>query len=220
MLVIFDCDGVLLDSELISSRAHADALAALGLPFKAADVLRRFTGMPDRAMYALIEAEHGIRLPSDHDAGVKARVAEAYRTELRAIPGVHAAVAAIGDPACVASSSTPEKLALGLGLVGLHDRFAPHVFSASQVERGKPAPDLFLFAARTMGAAPADCLVIEDSLAGVQAARAAGMRVIGFTAGSHCGPGHGARLVGEGAEAVAGDWPEAVAMVFSARAGA
>lgn len=219
MLVILDCDGVLLDSELISSRAHADALAALGLPFAPSDVLRRFTGMPDRAMYALIEAEHGIRLPDDHDAGVKARVAEAYRTGLQAVPGAHAAVAAIADPVCVASSSTPEKLSLGLGLVGLRDRFAPNIFSASQVERGKPAPDLFLFAARNMGAKPADCLVIEDSLAGVQAARAAGMRAIGLTAGAHCGPGHGARLAGEGAEAVAATWPEALALVLAARRG-
>lgn len=212
-LVIFDCDGVLIDSEMLAAKAHADALAALGCPLTLDDLVARFTGMPDRAMYEVITREWGRALPPGHDEAVKATIAEAYRRDLRPIAGIREALAAIGGPVCVASSSMPEKLALGLTLVGLHDRFAPHIFSAAQVKRGKPAPDLFLFAAAAMDFAPSDCLVIEDSLAGVQAARAAGMRVVGFAGGSHCGPGHAERLLSQGADIVLSqmrDLPDAI----------
>ena len=110
-------------------------------------------------------------------------------TICKAIPHISEAIAAISLPKCVASSGTPEKIRHGLTCAGLYDRLAPHIFSASQVKRGKPAPDLFLFAAGQMQAAPARCLVIEDSLAGIAAAVAAGMTVLGFHGGSHCRPG-------------------------------
>lgn len=213
MLVIFDCDGVLVDSELMVARAHARALAAAGMPIGEAEVMRRFTGTADPEMYAILEAERGEPFPDAYHPDLKARIAESYRTELRAIDGVVEVLDAIRGPVCVASSAGPEKLRLGLEVTGLHDRFAPHIFSAAQVARGKPAPDLFLLAARTMGFAPADCLVIEDSIPGVQAGRAAGMRVIGFTGGGHCGPGHGERLLAEGAERVVGRMGELKALL-------
>lgn len=118
------------------------------------------------------------------------------------MPGIHALLDRISAPVCVASSSRPERLAHTLGLTGLHHRFAPNVFSASQVANGKPAPDLFLFAAARMGAAPARCFVVEDSVAGVQAGVAAGMTVLGFCGGGHCPPEHGRALRAAGARAV------------------
>jgi len=150
-------------------------------------------------MYVTLEQEWGCTMPASHDASVKESVAEAYQRELQAIKGVHEAVAELGRPVCVASSSSPAKLRLGLTLVGLYDRFAPNIFSASQVRRGKPAPDIFLFAAEQMRTHPADCLVIEDSVAGIKAARAAGIPVLGFAGASHCLAGHGDRLIAEGA---------------------
>jgi HAD superfamily hydrolase (TIGR01509 family) len=198
-LVIFDCDGVLIDSETITCRVQAERLAAHGFAIATEDLIRRFTGMRDREMYAILEHEHGRALPDGYDAATKALIAEAYRRELRALPGVAAALDAIALPVCVASSSNPQKLRFGLELTGLYPHFAPHLFSAAQVGRGKPAPDLFLFAAAEMGAKPADCLVIEDSVAGVQAARAAGMTAFGFCGGAHCRDGHGDLLREEGA---------------------
>jgi HAD superfamily hydrolase (TIGR01509 family) len=136
---------------------------------------------------------------------VKDAIGRSYLQDLKAVPHVREAVAAIGVPACVASSSVPDKLRLGLELVGLYDRFAPYVFSATQVGRGKPWPDLFLFAAGRMGAAPGRCVVVEDSVAGVQAAVAAGMTALGFSGASHCGTGHAALLKAEGAALVFDD---------------
>jgi len=216
-LVIFDCDGVLIDSEVITCRVQAAGLAALGIPVTAEEVMRRFTGMRDREMYAMLEREHGLSLPADYDANAKAQIAEAYRQELRPIAGIEAALEAIPLPRCVASSSNPLKLRFGLELTGLYERFSPHLFSAAQVGRGKPAPDLFLFAAAEMGAAPQDCLVIEDSVAGVQAARAAGMRVYGFSGGSHCGEGHGERLLAAGAALVFSSMAELPSLVAANR---
>jgi HAD superfamily hydrolase (TIGR01509 family) len=204
-LVIFDCDGVLIDSEPIAARIHAQALAGLGFAVGPEEIIRRFTGVPDRDMYAALEHDFGCALPPDYDETRKAEIARAYVGELRAIAGVHEVLAAIRVPVCVASSSAPEKLRLGLETVGLHDLFTPNVFSASEVRRGKPAPDLFLLAAARMGAAPEHCLVIEDSEAGVRAAVAAGMTVMGFTGGGHCGPDHGDLLLRSGAAGVFGD---------------
>src|SRR5262249_13839773 len=150
----------------------------------------------------VLEREHGKPLPPGYNARAKARIAELYRSELKAIAGIAEALAEIRHPVCVASSSSPEKLALGLGLVGLWERFAPNVFSARQVARGKPAPALSPFAAAQMGVAPERSLVIEDSVAGVTAARAAGMTAFGFCGGAHCGPGHDERLSEAGAALV------------------
>ena len=150
-------------------------------------------------MYAILEAELGRALPADLEARIAARIRADFERELTPVRGIHAALARITCPVCVASSSDPARLEHSLRLAGLLTRFAPHVFSAAMVRHGKPAPDLFLYAAQTMGVAPADCLVVEDSEAGVQAGIAAGMRVLGFTDGSHCGPEHAARLLAAGA---------------------
>jgi beta-phosphoglucomutase-like phosphatase (HAD superfamily) len=198
-LVIFDCDGVLVDSELISCRAHAETLTRHGYPITADQVLDRFLGISDREARLAIEAELDRRLPDDFESQVKHATLQFYAGDLRAISYVGEAIAGIGLPKCVASSGTPEKIRHGLTCAGLYDLLAPHIFSASQVERGKPAPDLFLFAAGQMQASPARCLVIEDSVPGVTGAIAAGMTVLGFHGGSHCRPGYGDTLRAAGA---------------------
>ena len=198
-LIIFDCDGVLVDSEVISCRAHAEILTRHGYPITADEVLNRFLGVSDREARLMIENEIGRKLPNDFESQVKQATLQFYADDLRAISYVGEAIAAIGLPKCVASSGTPEKIRHGLTCAGLYDQLAPHIFSASEVKRGKPAPDLFLFAAEQMQAAPAQCLVIEDSIPGVTGAVAAGMTVLGFHGGSHCPPGHGGTLRAAGA---------------------
>jgi HAD superfamily hydrolase (TIGR01509 family) len=198
-LIIFDCDGVLVDSEVISCRAHADVLTRHGYPITPAQVLTRFLGISEREARRMVEDETGRKLPDDLEAQIKAATLQFYAGELQPIMHVAAAIAAIALPKCVASSSTPEKIRHGLDCTGLYDQLAPHIFSATQVARGKPAPDLFLFAAQQMKTAPENCLVIEDSVPGVTGARAAGMAVLGFHGGSHCPPGHGEKLRQAGA---------------------
>jgi HAD superfamily hydrolase (TIGR01509 family) len=198
-LVIFDCDGVLVDSEVISSRAHAETLTRHGYPITADQVLNRFLGVSDREARQTVEAELGRNLPEDFEAQMKQAALQLYAADLRDIPYVGEAIAAIDLPKCVASSGTAEKIHHGLSCAGLYDRFAPNIFSAAQVKRGKPAPDLFLFAAGQMQAAPARCVVVEDSIAGVTGALAAGMTVLGYHGGSHCRTGHGDTLRAAGA---------------------
>jgi HAD superfamily hydrolase (TIGR01509 family) len=198
-LIIFDCDGVLVDSEIISCRAHAQTLTRHGYPITADQVLDRFLGVSDREARQIIEAEIERRLPDDFEAQVRQATLQFYASELRPISHVGETIVAIGLPKCVASSGTPEKIRHGLTCADLYDQFAPHIFSASEVKRGKPAPDLFLFAAERMRAAPARCLVIEDSVPGVTGAVAAGMTVLGFHGGSHCRPGYGNTLRAAGA---------------------
>ena len=198
-LVIFDCDGVLVDSEVISCRAHAETLTRHGYPITPDQVLARFLGVSDREARQTIESEIGRKLPDDFESQMKQAALQRYADDLRAIPHVGGTIDAIGLPKCVASSGTPEKIRHGLTCAGLYDRLAPHIFSAGQVKRGKPAPDLFLFAAEQMQAAPALCLVIEDSLPGIAGAVAAGMTVLGFHGGSHCRPGYGDTLRAAGA---------------------
>jgi beta-phosphoglucomutase-like phosphatase (HAD superfamily) len=198
-LVIFDCDGVLVDSEVISCRAHSELLTRHGYPITPDEVLARFLGVSDREARLIVEAELGRDLPGDFDLQVKQATLQFYSGDLQAISYVGEAIGAIVLPKCVASSGTPEKIHHGLVCAGLYNLLAPNIFSASQVERGKPAPDLFLFAAQQMQVAPQRCLVIEDSLPGITGARAAGMTVLGFHGGSHCRPGHGDALRGAGA---------------------
>ena len=204
-LVIFDCDGVLVDSELISCRAHADMLIRHGYPITADQVLDRFLGVSDREARLAIEAEFGRALPADFEILIKQATLDSYQDELRPIPHMVETIAAIRLPKCVASSGTPEKIRHGLTCAGLYELLAPHIFSAVQVERGKPAPDLFLFAAERMNAPPSRCVVIEDSVPGVTGALAAGMTVLGFHGGSHCRPGYADRLGAAGAAAVFDD---------------
>jgi HAD superfamily hydrolase (TIGR01509 family) len=198
-LIIFDCDGVLVDSEVISCRAHAETLTRHGYPITSDQVFDRFLGRSMRQATLEVEAELGHSLPDDFHTQVNAEVFRLFAASLEATPHIDEALAAIALPVCVASSGPPEKISASLNRVGLYDRFAPHIFSAVQVRNGKPAPDLFLFAAEQMQAAPARCLVIEDSAAGITGALAAGMTVLGFHGGSHCRPGYGDTLGAAGA---------------------
>jgi len=207
-LVIFDCDGVLVDSEVISCRAHAQTLTHHGYPITEEEVLERFLGRSMRQSIREVETELGRRLPDDFHSQVYAEIFRLFAASLQATPHIGAALDQISLPICVASSGPPEKISTSLNHVGLYDRFAPHIFSAVQVRHGKPAPDLFLFAAERLRAAPARCLVIEDSLAGIEGALAAGMTVLGFHGGSHCRAGYGDRLHAAGAAAVFDDMRE------------
>jgi HAD superfamily hydrolase (TIGR01509 family) len=202
-LVIFDCDGVLIDSELLSVEADIACLAEDGIALTATEILDRYVGVSMAGMIADIEARYGRVLPTDFAVRHRRRLAALFAERLRPVKGIEAVVDSVDGDKCVASSSALDRLDLSLSLVGLRERFAPHIFSATQVARGKPAPDLFLFAAARMGAIPARCVVIEDSPAGVAAAIAAGMVAFGLTGGCHCRPGHAARLTAAGASCVA-----------------
>jgi HAD superfamily hydrolase (TIGR01509 family) len=182
-LVIFDCDGVLVDSEPIAVRIDVEMLAEVGVTMTEQEVIERFVGRSPEVILAETEARLGQRVPDGWFERGEARIRRAYATELKPVPGIVEALEAIDLPVCVASSSGHENLRYKLELTGLYERFAGHIFSATEVANGKPAPDLFLHAAARMGAEPTDCAVVEDSRYGVQAARAAGMDVFGFAGG-------------------------------------
>jgi len=212
MLLIFDCDGVLVDSEALACQVDVDVLTELGVPYTLDEITRQFVGKSMADMISRIEAERGCKLPHDFADLVNRTLFARFETDLQPIADVREAILSLPYPRCVASSSVPERIALSLRITGLADLF-DNIFSASQVARGKPAPDLFLYAANQMGFRPENCLVIEDSPAGVQAALAANMRVIGFTGGGHCGPDHAEHLREVGAPvtiARMGDLPATV----------
>ncbi|MGI4982445.1 MAG: HAD family hydrolase [Janthinobacterium lividum] len=205
LMLIFDCDGVLIDSEVLICRIVAETLTEVGFAITTEQVIHRFAGRPALEQQREIEAEWGQPLPDDYGAKVHARSIAAYRRELQAMPGVSDMLQQIQVPVCVASSSEMDKLRLGLRVTGLASRFEPNILSAGMVARGKPAPDVFLFAAGWMRTCPRECLVVEDSVAGTMAAIQAGIPVIGFAGGSHCPPGHSARLFEAGARDVITD---------------
>jgi HAD superfamily hydrolase (TIGR01509 family) len=218
-LVIYDCDGTLIDTETLYGEVSLAACHALGLTDWSLDhYVDSIVGIPWSDGVKIIEAAHGRALPPDFEQKIEDAVALRLETELRALPGVREALDAIGGRRCVASSTSLEPLRRNLAITGLIDLFDPHVFSASQVARGKPHPDVFLHAASQMGAAPQDCLVIEDSVPGVRAARAAGMRVVGFTGVAHDRPRSAARLAEAGALAVIEDFRQWPALVSRLRA--
>jgi HAD superfamily hydrolase (TIGR01509 family) len=201
-LILFDCDGVLVDSEMIASRVLAEEMSRRGYPLTAAECRRKYTGVSIATLMEKVTAEYGRPLPDDFPEILMALDSAVFTGELEAITGVDRALHRIPLAKCVASSSSPERIRQSLELTGLLDHFDPHVFSAHMVSRGKPAPDLFLFAAERMGVAPASCLVVEDSVAGVTAALAAEMRVLGFAGGGHAGPGYVQMLRDAGAATV------------------
>jgi HAD superfamily hydrolase (TIGR01509 family) len=184
-LVIFDCDGVLVDSEPISLRLLLDTLADAGLTLDPAEAHARFLGRSLASTRELLAQDFALTLTDAALAAMRRRLYAAFRAELAPIPGIAETLDALPCPYCVASSSQPERIELSLTVTGLWPRFRTRAFSATMVARGKPAPDLFLYAARTLGYPPAACLVVEDSPAGITAAKAAGMRVVAFTGGSH-----------------------------------
>jgi HAD superfamily hydrolase (TIGR01509 family) len=182
-LVIFDCDGVLVDSERLAVRVEAAVLAELGWPLSQAEVIERFMGRSQAFMLQAIQERLGGRLPDGWQDLLDRRYRAAFDAELTPVDGVVEALDRIATPTCVASGGSHEMLRHQLGLTGLYERFEGRIFSAAEVAEGKPAPDLFLHAAARMGAEPAACAVVEDSRYGVQAARAAGMRAFGYTGG-------------------------------------
>ena len=187
-LVIFDCDGVLVDSEVISNRVLAAMLTEQGLPTTLPQARREYQGLLLADVLANAEAKLGRSLPSDWLARYEVERSQAFRRELEPVAGVAKTVERLrgaGLRVCVASQGKLEKTRLSLALTGLDHLFPEHVrFSAYSVANGKPAPDLFLYAAATMGVEPAACAVVEDTPSGVEAAIAAGMRAIGYTADS------------------------------------
>ena len=174
---------MLIDSERIAVRIDAMVLARLGWHLSEDEVVERFLGRSEEAMVKEIEAHLGRALDDDWETEFHGLYREAFAAELRPVDGVVEALDEITTPTCVASSGRHEKMRYTLGLTGLYDRFAGRIFSASEVANGKPAPDLFLHAARRLGAEPSACAVVEDSRYGVEAARAAGMRAFGYAGG-------------------------------------
>jgi HAD superfamily hydrolase (TIGR01509 family) len=184
-LVIFDCDGVLVDSEVISCGVVALVLSRWGVPCVPEEAFRRYLGRPASAVTEDYMRLSGRPLPASFMSEWRSRLFAELKRGLRPIEGVRSAIEALGIPFCLASSSDPLRIALSLRLAGLDDLFTGRIFSTTMVRNGKPAPDLFLLAAETMGMAPASCLVIEDSVSGIHAAKAAGMTAFGFTGGAH-----------------------------------
>ena len=198
MLLVFDCDSVLVDSEVVALDELSIMMGEHGHPMDVAACRDAFLGKHNDDIARAIEARVGRPLPGEA-ARMRARMLARLQRELKPVPGTAALLARLHGPRCVASSSDRERIAKTLRWAGLDGFFGAHIFSGLDVARGKPAPDLFLHAAASMGFAPAACVVIEDSVAGVEAGVAAGMRVVGFIGGAHSDPGHAARLVAAGA---------------------
>ena len=186
-LVIFDCDGVLIDSEIISAQMLIAELATLGVRVDLDYVAQHFLGRSYPTVMAQIRSDFALNLPASFEDAYRARLLVAFERALVVMPGVVEVLAALDLPYCVATSSSPGRVEQSLRMTGLWEVANGRIFTASEVARGKPAPDLFLHAAARMGVEPARCLVIEDSLTGIRAARAAGMEVWRFVGGSHLG---------------------------------
>jgi D-ribulokinase len=205
-VVIFDCDGVLVDSELIALGVTRRLLSEAGLALSEEETRERFLGLRQDGALEGIEQEIGRALPKDFSAALAREILATFERELKGVEGVRQAVGGLSARVCVASSSAPQRLRFALRVTDYESLFAPNIFSSADVQRGKPHPDLFLFAARAMRAAPEDCLVIEDSVAGVSAARAAGMTAFGFVGASHFSePAQGAELTAAGAALIFDD---------------
>jgi HAD superfamily hydrolase (TIGR01509 family) len=201
-LLIFDCDGVLVDSEHLACEALAELMTTLGHSMTADQAMLAFAGRSLKDVLARAERLLSRPIPKDLGEQAAVQLMARFRRELQAVAGVKEAIAALPYRRCVASSSDPSRLTLSLDVTGLSALFGNNVFSAVEVANGKPAPDLFLLAARRLGEDPSSCIVIEDSVLGVEAAGAAGMAAIGFAGASHANQGLAERLAAAGAEPV------------------
>ena len=195
-LVIFDCDGVLVDSEPLANRVFAEQLARAGLVLPVGEVMKRFVGRTKAGCIELAQQMLGRSLPPQFGEDWDKALFKALRSELKPVEGILALLAELDLPFCVATNSSVERLQIALETTGLADYFEGRAFSAASVPRPKPAPDLFLHAARSLHAQPARCAVIEDTPTGVRAARAAGMAAFGFAGAPHS---DAASLAAEGA---------------------
>jgi len=204
-VIIFDCNGVLVDSEPIATAVLAQELQRAGIQVTPQIIARYFTGRRPTDVFAEVEDATGMTLPSNFASNVFYATMSRLRAELRATPHVAYALSWLRGPKCVASSSPPERIKLSLDVTDLRRYFGTNVFSANDVTAGKPKPDLFLHVAASAGIDPADCIVVEDSPAGVSAAVAAGMTAIGYVGGTHAAPNLGSELSKSGARAVIHD---------------
>lgn len=193
-LVIFDCDGVLIDSEIISANTLLGLLEARGLDIGIDHVKKHFLGRSFPTVAAAIRNQFDHSLPADFESEYRRLLLAEFETSLRATPGVSDVLGRLAIRCCVATSSSPERVRRSLQIVGLDRFFGAHVYTASEVERGKPAPDIFFHVAAKEVVEPATCLVIEDSIPGIQAAQNAGMPVLRYVGGSHF---HGGRMAGD-----------------------
>lgn len=184
-LVIFDCDGVLIDSEPIANRVFADQLARAGLAMPPEELMRTFVGRTRDGCIELAGRMLGRELPADFARTWDEALFAALEREVRPVDGIEQVLDGLQVPWCVASNGEPERMRLALRAAGLLRRVGDRLFSARQVARPKPAPDLFLYAARRMGFAPEACAVVEDTPTGVKAGVAAGMRVFGYAGAPH-----------------------------------
>lgn len=218
-LLIFDCDGVLVDSEVFANEALAELMSMLGHPMTTQQALQIFSGLQLRDVLKSAEALLSFPVPADLGAAAGQRLFERFRRELQPVKGVREALDLLPYPRCVASSSSRERVDLSIEVTGLKGLFGDNVFSSDQVKHGKPAPDLYLLAARSFGALSANCIVIEDSTLGIQAAVTAGMKTIGFAGASHATAELARRLKMAGANiviAAMSDLPDAVERLIAA----
>jgi HAD superfamily hydrolase (TIGR01509 family) len=215
--VIFDCDGVLINSEELCLKVELACLDEIGLSFEAHDYVGRFMGMTSADFYAALDADYrekyGRALPETFPDILHERTWAAVESGLTTITGAEALVRGLALPKAVASGSNPDRLAIKLKKVGLFDAFAPHIYSAQLMARGKPAPDVYLHAAQQLGIDPGACVAVEDSVNGVTSAMAAGMVVVGFTGGGHCPPKQGELLRGAGATHIAAHMDQLLAIL-------
>lgn len=202
MLVIFDCDGVLVDSEIIASAVLAEALKEQGLSLTAEEAAQRYAGFSDEELIVLIEEEIGRRLPDDWLFTSQAELDRRIARDVDPIAGIEAVLDRIDAARAVCSNSPAHRIEAALRRTDLWDRFRPYIYSAPELGRPKPAPDVYLHALKMLETRPEDAVVIEDSPAGVEAARQAGILVIGFVGGAHTYLGHGERLMEAGAQTV------------------
>ena len=209
-LLIFDFDGVIADSEVVANAVLAEAVSELGVPTTLEDSYARYMGKRFPDVLTAVESDIGRPLPETFADAFQMRTLERLRRELKPVPGARDYIEAHAHiPHCIASSSSPDRLEACLEVLDLQALFGARVYSASQVPRGKPHPDIFLHAADRMAVPPSCSIVIEDSTAGVEAGIAAGMTVIGLLAASHIQEGHGDRLRAAGAHHVARTFREA-----------
>jgi HAD superfamily hydrolase (TIGR01509 family) len=214
MLMIFDCDGVAVDSMHLHNEVESEAYQTIGIGISPKELALRFSGVADAEVHRILSQETGRTIPPDIAIQIERRKKEVFAQRLKPVAGIREALAALDNtPRCIASGTGVDLLNYSLGIAGLSGLFAPHIYSSEMVLRGKPFPDLFLHAANQMGYAPENCLVIEDGIAGVQAGRDAGMRVLGFVGGSHCDEDHGDRLKAAGAELVFSDMGDLPALI-------
>jgi HAD superfamily hydrolase (TIGR01509 family) len=207
--LIFDFDGVIADSEAIANTVLAEIVTGLGDSTNLDQALARYSGRRWDDVMAAIEAAVGKPLPADFSDQLKLVTLERFRTDLKEVSGARQFIRRFSHiPRCIASSSSIDRLQLCLSVLELEAEFGDSVFSADMVERGKPHPDIFLFAADKLGVSPNSCLVIEDSTNGVRAAVAAGMAVVGLCAASHIREGHDVRLRDAGAAHLTHSWSE------------